>query len=186
MDVFLSHSTADKKLAERLTKGLEGQGLSVWFDGHELSPGSDWRHEIEEAIHSAKNVVLLIDRHREPDDVQDFTWRAALEAAWQDARKRLIPVLRRGAELPKFVLSGSSGKAVPIVRLEDARALRGVVESIVQLANGKASRRARVHADRESGGHRPELPEEGLTSYQQPGERKQRLDEIERYAKTLK
>ncbi len=108
MDVFLSHSAADMKLAERLTKGLEGRGLSVWFDGRELSSGDDWRHEIEEAIRSARNVVLLIDRQRKPDDVQEFTWRAALEATWQDERKRMIPVLRRGAELPGFVLSSSA------------------------------------------------------------------------------
>ncbi len=234
MDVFLSHSTADMKLAERLTKGLEGQGLSVWFDGHELSPGGDWRHEIEQAIRSARNVVLLIDRKREPDNVQEFTWRAALEAAWQDARKRLIPVLRRGAELPRFVLSGSSGSTVPVVSLEDARALQGVVETIVQLANGKEARRAGAQANRPSGAGRhieelldeerqpldfddPDRDFEASTDaadqdddpdsdqplgfddqdrnhevatdakrYQQPGEREQRLDEIERYARTLK
>ena len=170
MDVFLSHSAADKKLAERLTQSLEEQGLSVWFDDHELKAGDDWHQAIEQAIDSARNVVLLIDRQREPDRVQDFTWRAALQAAWQDERKRLIPVLRRGAELPKFVLSGSSGRTIPVIRLEDGRALRGVVEEIAKLANGK--RAPRVEAPSEP----PPLK----------SDRSVRLDEIERYARALK
>ncbi len=191
MDVFLSHSAADMKLAERLTRSLKGQGLSVWFDGHELAPGSDWQHEIEEAIRSAKNVVLLIDRQREPDEVQDFTWRAALEAAWQDARKRLIPVLRRGAELPKFVLSSRPSDEIRVVRLEDARALRGVVETIVELANGNTKRAAGPPPDELP----PDDPSSPKTGYPvsgshdpgpKTGSRDRRLDEIERYARTLK
>ena len=50
MDVFLSHSAADKKLAERLSRGLDVHGLSVWLDRRELTPGSDLRREIEEAV----------------------------------------------------------------------------------------------------------------------------------------
>lgn len=195
MDVFLSHSAADTKLAERLTRGLERHGLSVWFDGRELSPGSDWRHEIEDAIRSARNVVLLIDRQPRPDNVQEFTWQAALEAAWQDERKRLIPVLRRGAELPGFVLSGSSGNDVPVVRIEDARALRDVVEDIVELADGAATRSRRPRAYRDASG-----PEAGRSfairsvvfdepdhkSPPKTDNRQKRLDEIERYARALK
>ena len=206
MDVFLSHSAADRKLAERLTDSLEDRGLSVWFGDHELSPGSNWQHEIEQAIRSAKSVVLLLDRQREADDVQDFTWRAALGAAW-DARKRLIPVLRRGAELPAFVLSASPGGAVPVVRLEDARTLRGVVDSIVELANGSTTRsgRSRANGDPRSAARSivDELAEEPVSLSHadtldagrhksmislglETGRRKQRLDEIERYARALK
>ena len=204
MDVFLSHSAADKKLAERLTKGLEGRGLSVWLDEHELSPDSDWQHEIEKAIRSARNVVLLFDRQRKTDNVQEFTWRAALEAAWEDARKRLIPVLRRGADLPKFVLSGSAGDDVRVVRLEDARVLGGAVEDIVKLANGGTTgpNRARLDDDPKPTGF-PVDADTGLSfevgavrsvdpsdaDHEAPpktGSRSKRLDEIARYAATLK
>jgi hypothetical protein len=96
VDVFLSHSAADKKLAERLSRGLDAHGLSVWLDRRELTPGSDLRREIEEAIQKADHILLLIG-HREPDEAQQLTWRVALEAVWQDPEKRFIPVLHHGA-----------------------------------------------------------------------------------------
>ena len=140
MDVFLSHSAADEKLAERLVSSLEKRGLSVWHDEKATAPGSDWRRETERAIRSAGNLVLLIDRHRTPDQAQQFTWQAALEAVWQDTDKVLIPVLRRGAELPRFALSGG---APQVVRLEDARNLRGVAEAIYEIARSRAAIRRR-------------------------------------------
>jgi hypothetical protein len=143
VDVFLSHSAADKKLAERLSRGLDAHGLSVWLDRRELTPGSDLRREIEEAIQKADHILLLIG-HREPDEAQQLTWRVALEAVWQDPEKRFIPVLHHGADLPAFVVSGSSSReaAIPVVRIEDGRNLREVVDTIVEIVKGEPTQKA--------------------------------------------
>lgn len=136
MDVFLSHPTAESKLAERLSKGLEGRGLSVWFDLEKLAPGSNWRHETEKAIHDAGHILLLIGP-KEPDEIQQFTWRTALEAVWEDPEKHLIPVLYHGADLPAFVLSGSTRDEIEVLRLEDPQYLQVVIDAIAKIVRGE-------------------------------------------------
>lgn len=171
VDVFLSYSAADQKLADRLRRGLDAHGLSVWFDS-QLNPGSAWRHEIEEAIRKADHIVLLIG-HREPDEGQQLTWRVALEAVWQDPEKRFIPVLHHGADLPAFVVSGSSrDSAIPVVRIEDGRNLRDVVETIVDIVKGEPTAKA--------------VFERGKVEVKvKEAERSHRLLDIRRYALSL-
>ena len=173
VDVFLSHSAADKRLAERLSTGLEAHGLSVWLDRRELTPGSDWRHEIDEAIRKAGHILLLIGR-QEPDEAQQLTWRVALEAVWQDPKKRFIPVLHHGADLPAFVVSGSSrDAAIPVVRIEDGRNLRDVVGTIVDVVKGEPTQKV--------------VFERGEDEVKvKAAERSHRLLDIRRYALSLK
>jgi len=135
MEAFLSYSSADKKLAERLRKELTRDGLSVWWD-EELSPGEKWRHRIEEAIRSADSILVLVGPRDRVDEAQEFTWRVALEAVWRDSSKRLVPILLRGAELPSFVRSGTSGK-VRAIQVENSRDVRSVAQAVLDLLNGR-------------------------------------------------
>src|SRR5947209_4640804 len=110
MEAFLSYSSADKKLAERLRKELTRDGLSVWSDESLIAPGEKWQQRIEEAIRSSDSILVLVGPRERVDEAQQFTWRVALEAVWKDSSKRLVPILLRGAELPSFVRSGTLGK----------------------------------------------------------------------------
>ena len=139
MDVFLSYSHADKKVAERLREALEKRGLSVWSGAQGSHTPSDWRRRIEEAIHSAREILVLLGSRNGADEEQDFTWRTALEAVWGDPRKRLIPILLRGAELPTFVRSGSSGE-LRTVRVEDSRDMTGAAQTVLELIQGQRTR----------------------------------------------
>jgi hypothetical protein len=135
MDAFLSYSSGDKKLAERLRKELTKEGLSVWWD-ESTAPGEKWQQRIEKAIRSSESILVLVgDR---VDEAQQFTWRVALEAVWKDSSKRLVPILLRGAELPAFVRSGTSGK-VRAVQVENSRNVRSVSQAVLDLINGRTS-----------------------------------------------
>lgn len=138
MKVFLSYASADKKLAEGLKDELGKSGLTVWSDS-DLTAGAEWRHRIEEAIHSAGEILVLVSPKSDTDKTQQLTWRIALEAVWQDPGKRLIPVLLRGAQLPAFVLSGTSGK-LKAVRLEDPHDIRSAAQAILDLIQGHHTR----------------------------------------------
>jgi|GEM_PF-1431443 len=57
-DVFLSYASEDRAVAQRLAAGLEGSGLSVWWD-RQIQVGSEWDKTIEVALAAAKCVVVL-------------------------------------------------------------------------------------------------------------------------------
>jgi TolB-like protein len=84
-DVFVSYVSEDRSIAEKIARGLEGAGFSVWWDRH-IHGGVGFRKEIDRQLGAAKVVVVL--------------WSAAsLESEWvcdeaEQARnqKKLIPV----------------------------------------------------------------------------------------------
>lgn len=191
MDVFLSHSASDATLAERLARGLDAHGLTVWLDSEELKPGADWQREIAEAVRSAEIAVLLVDRDSESDQLQQFTWQAILEAVWQDPQKRLVTVLKRDAQLPKFVRSASATAEVLVLRLEESPELGSAIEAIVELSEGRApspSFRGDVYRSssvrEESGGSKtgtlPAMGDEDDDDESDEDARRERLDYIER------
>ena len=84
-DVFVSYVSEDRASAEIIARGLEGVGLSVWWD-HHIQGGVGFRKEIDRQLGAAKVVVVL--------------WSAtSLDSEWvcdeaEQARdqKKLIPL----------------------------------------------------------------------------------------------
>jgi TIR domain len=137
MDAFLSYSSADRKLAERLREELAREGLSVWSD-HVIVPGKNWRQRIEEAIRSSNYILVLLSPRDGADEAQQFTWQVALEAVWQDSDKRLIPILLPSAELPPFVRSGTSGQ-LRVVQVENPREVQDIAQAVLDWIKGRES-----------------------------------------------
>ena len=84
-DVFVSYVSENRAIAEMISRGLQGAGLSVWWDGH-IHGGVSFRREIDRQLRGARVVIVL--------------WSAAsLESEWvcdeaQQAldENKLIPV----------------------------------------------------------------------------------------------
>lgn len=51
--IFISYAKEDSLCAERLFKDLSANGFAAWLDSHNLLPGEDWPHRIEDAIASS-------------------------------------------------------------------------------------------------------------------------------------
>jgi TIR domain len=130
MQVFLSYSHADKRLAIRLRRSLEASGLSFSDPGEDV--GTSWRQQVEKAIRSSDAVLLLLGSPQKADEPQQLTWRLVLEAVWADAAKPLIPILLHDAELPAFVRSGASGDRVEAIRIRDPKNPGPAVQAILR------------------------------------------------------
>ena len=102
-DVFISHSRASAKSAKKLAEALRKQGLSPWLADEQLSPGQELQATIRDAIQSSRAVILLVEPEREPSPRVHSEWSAALESAWAQPNKRLIPILIDGAQPPPFL-----------------------------------------------------------------------------------
>ena len=80
-------------MAQRLAAGLEQAGLSVWWDRH-IQVGSEWDKTIEDALASAKCVVVLWT-----GQAKDSRWVRA-EAREALRQEKIVPVMLEPNTIP--------------------------------------------------------------------------------------
>jgi hypothetical protein len=59
---FISYKSENKDLASAVCRALESRGQRVWRDAEQLRTGDLWWNEIERALASCDDVVLLLSR----------------------------------------------------------------------------------------------------------------------------
>ena len=59
LDVFISYSRQDAKIAEGFRKLLQGAGLSAFLDTASIAPGAQWSQELRTKLNEA-NVILVL------------------------------------------------------------------------------------------------------------------------------
>lgn len=59
-DVFISHSSQDKLVADAICDSLEGQGLCCWIAARDIRPGEDWSDAIIDAITDCRIFMLIL------------------------------------------------------------------------------------------------------------------------------
>ena len=92
-DIFISYARADRPRAERLARALGAAGWSVWWD-REIPPGRSFAEVIEEALSSARCVIVLWSQ------VSVRSEWVKTEAAEAAQRRILVPILVDGASIP--------------------------------------------------------------------------------------
>jgi WD40 repeat protein len=58
-DVFISHSSKDKAIADAMTAKLESAGIRCWVAPRDVPPGHNWGEAIIDAITECKVMVLI-------------------------------------------------------------------------------------------------------------------------------
>ncbi len=58
--IFISHATADDAFVKDLRIKLELHGLTVWVDSRNLRGGDQLKPEIEQAIRTARQFIVVI------------------------------------------------------------------------------------------------------------------------------
>lgn len=61
-DVFISHSSANKKPAQNLCEFLESNGYSCWIAPRDIQISEDWPNAIMRGIKSTRTMVVLLTR----------------------------------------------------------------------------------------------------------------------------
>jgi formylglycine-generating enzyme required for sulfatase activity len=104
--VFLSHNSQDKPAVEALAYALLDAGVRPWLDKWDLVAGLPWQKGIVDALRDAQAVAVCIGEHG-MGHVQSPEMEVALDRAWRDSSRPVIPVLLPGAaaspELPDFL-----------------------------------------------------------------------------------
>lgn len=100
-DVFLSHNSKDKPAVEALAERLtEEEGLKVFLDIWNLIPGDPWQEDLEIALDKSRTVAVFLG----PSGMGGWhneEMRNALNTRVRDRRRRVIPVLLPGTQMPE-------------------------------------------------------------------------------------
>jgi hypothetical protein len=59
IDVFISHASADRDVAEKLCSELEKRGINCWLAFRDIRPGENFQESIVQAIRNAKLMILI-------------------------------------------------------------------------------------------------------------------------------
>jgi hypothetical protein len=108
-DVFLSYSSNDKPMVERLAVKLANEaGVRPFLDKWHLVPGEPWQEALEKALDDSSTcAVFLGPQGLGPWEREEM--RSALDERVRDKSLRVIPVLLPGADpkgektLPRFL-----------------------------------------------------------------------------------
>ena len=92
-DIFISYARADKEKAELLANAFSRKGWSVWWD-REIPPGKSFDETIENALSSARSVVVLWSKTS-----VSSRW-VKTEAAEGAERGILVPALIDNVKIP--------------------------------------------------------------------------------------
>jgi hypothetical protein len=87
-DVFISYSSAQRKLADAMRSFLEEHNVSCWMAPYSIPSGSSYQSEIPAAINNTSAVVLLLS-----EDSEKSRWVQKEVGATIGARHCLIPYM---------------------------------------------------------------------------------------------
>ena len=91
--IFISYAREDAAFVARLRAGLAAEGFEVWVDSA-LRPGNDWRVEIDQAIHAAFAVLVVITPDANQSQYVTYEWAYAL-----GLNLKVIPLVLRATPL---------------------------------------------------------------------------------------
>ncbi|MCG8431703.1 MAG: TIR domain-containing protein [Candidatus Omnitrophica bacterium] len=91
-DIFLSHSSKDKALVEKLAQDLKKHSVSAFLDAWHLVPGEPWQEALENAIENSLTVGVCVGPSGfGPWEIEEA--RAALERKVSGVNLRVIPII---------------------------------------------------------------------------------------------
>lgn len=99
-DIFLSYSSQDRTAVRRLARRLKADGLRIWFDEWEVSPGDLITQRIEEGLDASRTLVIALSRN-----ASGSGWVSVESGAFQIRfpnlkRRRVIPLRLDDSPIP--------------------------------------------------------------------------------------
>ena len=96
--IFISYSTQDKKIADKVIGYLESQEFTCWVAPRDISPGMDWAESIIDGIDSASLMILIVsNRSNKSPQVRREVERAVSMGV------TIIPLIIEKIELSKWM-----------------------------------------------------------------------------------
>jgi hypothetical protein len=122
-ELFLSHATPDRELAEALASTLRAHGVPVWFSRTDLAGAQQWHDEIGRALGRCDWFALLLS----PAAVRSRWVKRELLFALDRYDGRIVPILLRGCRWEQLSWTLEQLQFVKLAPFEDGcRSLLGL------------------------------------------------------------
>ena len=92
MNVFLSHASEDKAIAEQIQLALVGAGIDVFFDAESLPAGGDYHARVRKEVKNTDLFVFLISNHSIAKGSYCLSELTLARERWPHPKGRVIPV----------------------------------------------------------------------------------------------
>jgi hypothetical protein len=102
-DIFVSHSSKDKKAAAQLASDLNFCGIDVWLDQWELQIGQSLTDELARAMSESRYIAILITANYNKSVWTKAEYKKALSREQKEGRTVMLPILLGEAEIPEFI-----------------------------------------------------------------------------------
>ena len=102
-DIFVSHSSKDKKAAAQFASDLNFCGIDVWLDQWELQIGQSLADELARAMNESRYIAILITANYNKSVWTKAEYKKALSREQKEERTVMLPILLGEAELPEFI-----------------------------------------------------------------------------------
>jgi hypothetical protein len=106
VEVFLSHSSRDRRFTKRIADFLRSRGIRAWYSEHHIRGAQRWHNAIGRALARATHLLVILS----PDSVTSTWVYRELTYALQRRRfdESIIPILYRSCDVERlsWTLSG--------------------------------------------------------------------------------
>ena len=103
MNIFLSHSTKDKKLVQSLADELKAEQIEPWLCEVDVEVGDNFVAKIEEGLREADLTVLFWSPEAAGSDWTRLEWTSVTAREISESRTRLCIVLLRDCAIPELL-----------------------------------------------------------------------------------
>lgn len=103
--VFVSHSSADSEISERIAYGLRAFGYSCWYAEWEIQGGESIVNKINDALSESDVLVVVLSRASVTSDWVKTEMNAALMRQLAGADVTVIPALVEDCDVPQILLA---------------------------------------------------------------------------------
>jgi tetratricopeptide (TPR) repeat protein len=132
MKIFLSYSTTDRDLADRIRLALLAEHHTVFFDRDDLAPGLAYDARIAEAIDQADVFLFLISPESVMEGRYTLTELGLAKRKWSHPNRHVLPVMIRATpfdRIPPYLKAVTVLKPAGDVPAEVAEEIRRMAPS---------------------------------------------------------
>lgn len=100
--VFLSYKSCDKSWVEKFSLDLLRNGIEVWFDEWEISPGDSIPSKIQKGLSKSNYLLFIMSKEsvKESSHWVNAEWQSIFMEEKRDGVTRIIPIKIENVEAP--------------------------------------------------------------------------------------